>query len=169
LTSYDKINASPGSLLRVWGAVERAARDEVVRVHGSLPKGAHGIAAVLRTWERDVIAAHPPVSLCPVLATTLRSQLQRPLDIRNGVCHGLIGISADTDRYRAALHWEINGKKQSMDWEDLQAMISWLSKLPRAFWIISNSSLGRLGSRATNNAENREWWLAEFALDLPEH
>lgn len=166
--TYDKISGSLGSLLLVWSMVEKSVRDEVIRFHGFLPPRAYGIAAALRSWESSVFAAQPATSLSPLLATTLRGQLQGPLDIRNGLCHGLVGISAANEKMPAQLHWELNDEKHSICWDDLQACLGWLSRMPRALWIISNPSLERPGSRATNTAENREWWRSEFALDLPE-
>lgn len=167
-TTYDSISGSLGSLLRVWAAVEKSVRNEVIRFHGSLPTRAHGIAAVLRTWEGAVVKAQPASSLGPLLATTLRSQLRGPLDIRNGLCHGLIGISAASEQVAAEFRWEINNEKHSISWEALQEQLAWLSRLPRAVAIISDPSLERLGSRTTNTPENREWWRSEFYLDLPE-
>ena len=166
--TYERLAGSLGSLLLVWAAVEKSVRYEVVRFHGSLPKGAHGIAAVLRTWESMVIDTQPATSLGPLLASTLRGQLQSPLDIRNGLCHGLEGISAPTDQMPAALHWEINDEMHSICWDDLQEQFAWLSRLPRAVSLISNPSLERLGSRGANTAENWEWWRSEFSLNLPE-
>ena len=87
--------------------------------------------------------------------------------MRNGICHGLIGISAARGDMPATLMWEINNEKHSVSWEDLQVSFSWLARLPRAFQMISNPSLERLGSRAINNIENRDWWMAEFDLNLP--
>jgi hypothetical protein len=46
--SYERISGSLGSLLLLWAAIERSAREEVVRVHGQFPRSAHGIAAVLK-------------------------------------------------------------------------------------------------------------------------
>ncbi len=164
--SYESIKGAVGSVLLVWGRIERSARDEVVSVRGCLPKSAHGIAAVLRTWEDTVIEGQPVTSLCPLLAATLRAELQGPLDIRNGICHGLMGISASSDDMSASLHWEINDEKHWISWEDLQTSLSWLSKVGYAIYMISNPKLETLGSRAINNDENREWWLMEFGLNL---
>lgn len=161
------MSGAVGSLLLVWAGIERSARDEVIQAHGGLPKSAHSIAGLLRDWERTVIAGHPATSLCPLLARSLRAKLQEPLGIRNGICHRLIGVWAAREDMTAALHWEINGEKHSISWEDLQASLSWLSKIRLAFSIISNSSLESLGNRAIDNAENREWWLTEFGLNLP--
>lgn len=166
--TYEKMSASLGSLLLVWAQVEKSVRAEVVRRHGFLPPRAHGIAAAVRTWESGVVEAQPTASLCPLLAASLRRRLQRHLDVRNGLCHGLVGISTANGQMPAALHWEINGEKHSICWEELQEQFGWLSRITRAVGIISNPSLDRVGSRATDTAENREWWRSEFSLDLPE-
>lgn len=166
--SHERISSSLRSLLLVWASVEKAVRDEVVRAHGLLPPRARGIAAALQTWESAVIESQPANSLGPLLATALRRQLQKPLDVRNGVCHGLIGISAATEQMQATLRWEINDVRHAIAWDELQAQLGWLSKLPRAVSIISNPSLKDAGSRTTNTAENRAWWRSEFSFGEPE-
>lgn len=165
--TIDRLSGSLGSLLLLWARIERSARAEVTHPNGSLPKSAHGIAALLDNWKSKVVAGQPATSLCPSLATVLRAELQAPLDVRNGLCHGLIGISMADEEMPAKLRWELNGKERSISWEELQASFEWLSKVPRALSIISNLSLERVGSRAIDNTENREWWLTEFALRLP--
>ena len=166
--TYGMISGSLGSLLLVWAQVEKSVREEVVRRHGFLPPRARGIAAAVQTWEIGVLEAQPATSLGPRLATTLRRQLKGPLDVRNGLCHGLVGISTANGQIPAALHWEINDEKHSICWEELQEQFGWLSRITRAVGIISNPSLDRVGTRATDTAENREWWRSEFSLDLPE-
>lgn len=161
------MSGAVGSLLLVWAGIEQAARNEVIRAHGCLPKSAHNISGLLRTWEGTVIAGHPATSLCPSLARVLRAKLQGPLAVRNGICHGLIGVWAAREDRTAALHWEINGKQRTIEWHDLQASLTWLSKIRGAFSIISNSSCEDLGNRAVDNPENRDWWLTEYGLGLP--
>lgn len=139
-------------------------REEVTRARNSSP---HGMGAMLRAWEETVIERQPTSSLCPLLASMLCAQLQGPLQMRNGFCHGLIGISAEIAKKPATLRWEINGEKHSISWQDLHATINWLSRVERAFAIISNPLLELPGSRGVSNAENREWWLMEFGLALP--
>lgn len=75
--TYAKISGTLGSLLLLWAAIERAARHEVARLHdGRVPKSAHGIAAVLNTWETAIIAAQPASPFRAVLAAKLRADLQ---------------------------------------------------------------------------------------------
>ena len=167
--SFEQISGSLGSLLLLWSAIEQAARDEVARVHdGQLPKSAHGIAAALNAWQAAVAGGEDPSPLRMLLASTLRTQLQDPLDVRNGVCHGLVGLSATHLDRAASLTWELNSERRSITWDELQVAFSWLSKIPHAIGMISNSPSTTLGSRMTDNHENREWWRAEYGLNLPD-
>ena len=165
--TFEQMRDSLGSLLLLWGAIERQVRTEVAGLHGGcFPKSAHGIAAVLNPWETALVATAPTGSLRSLLAARLRSQLQEPLDVRNGLCHGLIGISSAYDGKPAVLAWEINNEKHSIAWDGLQALFSWLSKVPSAISIISNSPTDGLGSRMIDSPENREWWLNEYGIKL---
>lgn len=166
--TYEQISQSLGSLLLVWARVEKSVRDEVVRVHDPLPKTIRGFATLLRTWEDDVIKSQPDTSLSPLLAKAVGKKLQRLREIRNGLCHGLVGISAASERAPAELHWETDDKKHSICLGELRQHLDWLSALPRAVSIISNPHTGHSISRTEDTAENRQWWHAEFSLDLRE-
>jgi len=165
--SYDRISGSLGSLLLLWAAIERSAREEVLRVHGHLPKSAHGISAALKCWEATVTHAQVPATLGPRLATSLRARLQGPLDVRNGLCHGLTGMSSAWGETPAQLEWTIDDKAHRIGWEELQASFGWLSRVPRALSLISDPRSGRATDRRIDTPENRQWWLAEFGLALP--
>lgn len=164
--TFNQMSGAIGSLILIWSRIERSARDDVVRLLGFLPAKAHGIKGAIGTWEAAVVEAQPADTLCVLLAETLRSQLQGQLDIRNGICHGLIGIMGSVGDASAALSWELNGQKHSISWEELQASFGWLSKIHFAFSKISNPALDRLDCRVIDTGENREWWRTEFGLDL---
>lgn len=165
--SIDQIKGSLGSLLILWSSVERAIREEVSRAHGGqLPKSAHGIAAVLRAWE-ITMASGPLASPFRIsLASSLCEELREKLVIRNGVCHGLVGISAEYAGKPATLSWEFNDEKRSITWDELQSAFSWLSSVPIAVEIISNGGTNRPGCRMTDSEANRDWWNAEYAIKL---
>lgn len=165
--TFHQMGGAIGSLILLWSKIERSARDDVVRLLGFLPAKAHGIKGVIGTWEGAVVEAQAPDTLCALLAATLRLQLQGQLDIRNGICHGLIGIMGSVGDAPAALSWELNGLKHSMSWEELQSSLGWLSKIPFAFSMISDPALDRLDCRVVDTIENREWWRAEWGLLLP--
>lgn len=163
--SIDQLKGSLSSLLYLWTRIERAARAEVARAHdGKFPKSAHGIAAVLNAWEASVANVMPAPSFRVLLASTLRDQLKEPLKIRNGVCHGLVGLSASQNDQPATLIWELNDERRSVSWEELQSLFGWLSKVPFAFSLISNLPSDEPGSRMTDTLENREWWWAEYGI-----
>lgn len=166
--TFNQMTGAIGSLIRLWSRIERSARDDVARLLGDPPAGAHGIKAAIRTWESAVVKAQPTDTLCALLAATLRSQLQEQLDIRNGICHGLIGIMGSVGYATAELSWELNGLKRSISWEELQSSLQWLSTIRLVFSAISNPALDRLDCRVIDTIENREWWRAEFGLDLPQ-
>lgn len=166
--SFAQMQGSLGSLLWLWSNIERAARKEVARAYaGQVPKSAHGIAAVLNAWKS--VVEHGPNASPPrtLLAFTLRSQLQHHLDIRNGICHGLLGISASRGNEPATLTWDFNDEKRSINWQELQIGFAWLSKVPFAISTISNSRQQETGSRLIYNCENRNWWMSEFGLEFP--
>ncbi|RYY23235.1 MAG: hypothetical protein EOP62_20850 [Sphingomonadales bacterium] len=165
--TFNQMSGAIGSLILIWSRIEGSARDDVVRLLEFLPAKAHGIKAVIGTWEDAVVEAQPTGTLCALLAATLRSQLQGQLDIRNGICHGLIGIMGSVGDAPAALSWELNGQMHSISWEELQSSLGWLSKIHFAFSMISNPALDRLDCRVVDNIENREWWRTEFGLELP--
>ena len=166
--TLDTMKASIGSLLLLWSNIERSVRSEVVRAHGSLPRDAHGVAAALDSWKSTLVNTERDSSLRPLLAHVLRSQLQKPLEIRNGICHGLIGIAAETWQNPGYLEWELNGRTDSIQWHELQRLLAWLSKVPHAIVLLSNSGSPGIGNRMTDNGENRAWWHAEFSLDVPD-
>jgi hypothetical protein len=147
--------------------IERQAREEVSHANdGCVPRSAYGIAAVLNAWEAAVVTGTSAGPLRALLASRLRCQLQRPLDIRNGLCHGLTGLSSARGGKPAVLTWSINGSEQSITWDELQTDFSWLSKVPSAILMISNSPGGTPGSRMTDSPENRAWWQAEYGIDV---
>lgn len=166
--SLEQISDAPKSLLLLWSRIERSAREEVARANGGvIPKSAHGIAAVLNAWEESVIVKQRAGCLRARAAKVLRAKLHEYLKTRNGICHGLDGVSSPYDGMSAMLTWSIKGTKHSITWDDLQASFRELSRASRAIETISNASADAIGNRMTDNSDNRAWWLSEFGLNLP--
>lgn len=160
---YEQITAALGSLLFLWADIERQARKDLAQANGGeMPKSAYGIATALTAWEElQCVNAPTEGSLRSELARTIRSQLQPLLDIRNGLCHGFIGATAGYNGQQAYLTWELNGQKNRITWEELQATFSWLSGLKRAMDLIGSENAG---GRLRDTAENRAWWRDEFSI-----
>lgn len=167
--SYEQMKASVGSLIILWSRIERTGREEISRANGGiLPKSAHGIAMTLSAWEASVIDRKNVEPLRALLAAGLRARLKDSLDIRNGICHGIVALSASYNDEPATLSWEFKETKHSLSWSELQEMFSWLSKVPRAMNMISHTESESIGNRISDTPENRAWWMAEFGIALSE-
>ena len=167
--SFEMIQSSLGSLLMLWGEIERTARSEVAQLRGELPKPVHGISAVLRDWEGCIVNPLGVASMRPMLAAALHAQLRAHLQVRNGVCHGLNRITAESAKSPAQLCWSLDGDVRCIDFEELQASFRWLAKAPYAMSLISKAEPSRIGDRVIDTQENRQWWLTEFWIDLSVH
>lgn len=167
---FDRISAAIGSLLLLWASIEEAAKKGTETLVGSRPKPAHGIAATIRTWEDAVRATSPEPSLAEPIAEVLRQKLREPLMIRNGICHGLSGISASQDGAPALLRWRSGNGVGEITWDGLQAMFMELSRMRRALDTLSGMVARRRNDghfdRLGDTAENRGWWAAEFGFAI---
>ena len=162
--TYAQINGTLGSLLRLWSVIERQARAAVQSRDGSA-KSCHGIAATLDLWQKVIVEDDDPGSLRPVLTRVLRTKLQPCLRTRNGLCHGLVAATAAQREQPASLTWDLNGTRNTMTWDELQSMFSWLSRVPRAMSMLERRPTLVLGCRLLINDENAQWWIREFDLD----
>lgn len=166
--TYEKMSATLGSLLLLWARIEKAFRDEVeLRNAGRLPKSAHRVSGVFDAWKEAMLADQARGPLTGRLALALYKQLQAPLAVRNGLCHGLRGISSAGNGRVPALTWELNGETHSVSYQALQHSFQWLSKVPSAVAAISSMNADDLGTRVTDTAENRDWWRVEYGLIVP--
>ena len=164
--TYEQMRGSLGSILLLWAAIEKQLRKEVAQRGGeALPEYAN-YARNLKARRKAVSAAQPASSLARPLASILCDQLEEPRAVRNGVCHGLTGITGQHGKNPVSLFWNINGVKGSIAWDELQVSLHWLSRVPHAISIISGSSPDKAGSRMVDTPENCQWWLDEFGLDL---
>ncbi|MCU0829514.1 MAG: hypothetical protein MUE52_19550 [Tabrizicola sp.] len=142
--TYERMKGAIGSLLLLWATIETAARIETDRGGGqALTKNARGAGAVLAAWVRMIQSKVQDNSAAARLALNLHAQLLEPLEVRNGVCHGLDGISASWGDEPATITWRAKGKCEIRTWEELQVMFAFLSKIPRAIGLISDCALNQ--------------------------
>lgn len=166
---YEQITAALGSLLFLWADIERRARKDLAKANGGeVPKSVRGINAALKAWMKLQCEVAPSqISLRPELARSIVVQLKPHLDVRNGLCHGLLGATAGYHGQQAYLSWEMNGQTSLITWDELQATFSWLSRVRRAMDMIASEELNKTAGRLRDNAENRVWWREEFLLGVP--
>ena len=164
--SVHDMQACLGSLLFLWADIERELREQVARHCGTVPRPAHGIAACLRSWRSSIPHTNDIGPFRGELADYLIQQLQRPLKMRNVLCHGLTGYSSGAER-SSQLLWRLNGEEGGVSYKELQDSFTWLTRVPRAFSLLSRPSFVGKFDRCVDTAENRQWWQTEFALGLP--
>lgn len=166
--TYERMAGSLGSLLLLWARAEKALRSEIECLNeGVVPKSAHGPASCLTTWERLVVASPSRPLFAHQLAAALVNRVREALCVRNGLCHGLLGISPSTAEMDASLMWELNGERRSITHAELQQSYQWLSRVPSAISHLTRMPADRLGTRLIDNLENRAWWQTEFGLIPP--
>ena len=167
--TYHQMQSALGSLLFLWSTIERTLRNELAAMHGgTLPKSAHGLASILNAWEAKLVEARMTRPLQAALASEIRARLQRPLEIRNGVCHGLLGISAKFDGRPAGIEWDLNGKRESITCDELQEIFTWLSKAPRAILILSSVAAEPDDTKAMKRLPDPGWWASELGFSVAE-
>jgi len=147
--SAQDIKAAVGSMLFLWSDLERALRDALrTELFADRPEPVHQISRVLDLWSGRVGAAGPDRPLQREVCGRLRDLLGQALRVRNMICHGLVGYSAeDRGRSREAhLVVELGGERRDLGWGELQAMFAWMS---RSRWVIEDLTRAALEADAT--------------------
>lgn len=162
-----QMQAALGSLLLLWSAIEREALSRITRSDGETEKKTLiGASAILRAWKVSVTGRDLDGSFLNCLANSLCDQLQGPLAVRNGVCHGLVGVSASSHSVSAGLTWETAGERHRIDWDQLQIILHFLSRVPNAMSMIASQDHDSRTGRFSDTVENREWWASEYGILL---
>lgn len=163
--SYERICGTVASLLLLFHRIESEAHEIIAKAPSAtaLPK-VHGARGILMSWKNLLLAdqTRPDEAL---LAERIWAQIQRPLDVRNGICHGLIGASAERDDSPATLTWRFKGGTRSMNYDELQKMFAWLSKIPQAMGMISHGLCDQGEARGRKLPE-RDFWISEFGIEF---
>ena len=166
--TYDRMKGAIGSLLFLWADIEQTVRTELSNLYdGKIPKSAHGVAAALNAWNAAMCKDADTRPFQALLALSVRADLQRPLEIRNGICHGLSGVSCSNTSRPATITWRVGEAQTSITWDELHSVFQRLSVAPRAISIVSNAAVERDDAKAASLLPDREWWKTEFAFDLP--
>lgn len=91
------------------------------------------------------------------LCQRLSSSLREALVIRNLVCHGLIGYSADVPHRSEEAHLlvELDGNRRRLTWTELQTMFEWMS---RSRWLIRDLTHAAIGKDAAASEASLRGW-----------
>lgn len=162
--TYERICGTVASLLFLFAAIENEAREIVGKAAGpeSLSNvfGARGTLLVWKNLLSKDCKVRPEEAL---LAERLWTQMQNPLDVRNGICHGLMGASANRGDAPATLTWRVKDGTESRTYDELQEMFAWLSKIPQAMAMISQGICSK-GPSKPRSLPDRGFWESEFGI-----
>lgn len=163
---YERIKGTVASLLFLFAEIEGEARRILSRAELTERKAKmHGAGAVLNAWKDLLQTDGTSRAYEASLALRLWEQMQGPLDVRNGICHGLIGASAERNGSAATLCWRVDGDVRSMTYDELQGMFAWLSKVPHAIGMISHA-VGVDDPSKLRPLPTPDFWESEFGLKL---
>jgi hypothetical protein len=164
--TYDDMLGAIGALISLWVGIERMAEklDNVAPPPTGGP-AFPGVSTRLDRWERRVRADAANRPFRALLAWRLREQLLEAQRLRNGICHGLQGIAAANSERPGQIWWSVGGSEHRRTWHELQVHFAWLSKVAFAMGILEEGDMSRFG-RLHDTEENREWWRAEYGIDL---
>jgi hypothetical protein len=164
VVSYERICGTVASLLFLFARIENEAREIVSKAAGpeSLTN-VSGARGTLLVWKRMIAADREARPQEANLAERLWAQLQDPLDVRNGICHGLVGASAERGAAPATLIWRVKDGTVSKTYDELQEMFAWLSRVPQAMDMASHAVLSKEPS-TLQPFPKREFWESEFRI-----
>ena len=91
------------------------------------------------------------------LCRRLVGMLKEALVVRNLVCHGLIGISAQGGRANGVAHLrvELGDEARIVTWHEFQAMFSWMS---RSKWLIEDLTAAALDPELGSSSKKIAAW-----------
>ena len=122
-----------GSKLFLWCGIEKALEVALLAQHGGqMPKGHHGIRSRILLWSSQILEVGEQRPLQRQVCGVVVSHLEQSLDLRNLICHGLIGVSASHTPNDPEAHLTVERAKvqRKIYWGDLQPMFAWMSRAP---------------------------------------
>lgn len=162
--SYEQMKGTVASLLFLFAEIESEVREIILMARGEDGLiGVHGAGGALNAWRNLLLTAEATRPHEARLAERLWTQLQNPLAVRNGVCHGLIGASGSRGDAPATLSWRGKDGTCSRSYDELQEMFAWLSRVPWAISMISHAVLEKDPGKL-RPLPHREFWASEFGI-----
>lgn len=151
--SFVEMKAMVGSIIFLWSSIERelAKRIETPE-NGTNKNGAHTVAQKIARWKSLQAAVGAKRPEHQSLLQEVRERLNRALDIRNRVAHGLIGITADPFGHHgdAHLETELNGETRRHTHPELEQTMRILSHMVSAIGSLSEAEMQKDLCKAEN-------------------
>lgn len=151
--SFEQMKGTVGSLLFLWSQIERELTESIHDLTVECKqKHPHGIARSLDFWFNEIHQKADRLTLATDLCDDLAPLLKEALDVRNSVCHGLIGIAADlsSSHEEACITVEMGEHTRELKWAELQTMFEWMSQ---ARWLIRDLTTAVLDTHQLRSEE----------------
>ncbi len=124
--SYDRISGTIGSMVWLWAEIERSLKGSILTMGGEV---SFGISSNLRVWSGLMQSNDPACALQNQIVERVAAHLTDALRIRNAICHGLTGISAQREDVAACLWVQLgDGPEERLEWDRLKALFDWMSR-----------------------------------------
>lgn len=140
------IKQAVGALILLWSAVERELADAIGELDQDDRNGKpHGIGRSIERWK----SLHDGLEIDRTehgeVVRMVHQVLSRALRIRNGFCHGALGLTANPhgSAQAACIRIELNGRSETIGYSDLTSCIEQLGGM--------TSHIGRLTYAATQH------------------
>jgi hypothetical protein len=156
--TLNRMKGAVGSLLFLRSGIEwslcLAIPTELFR---DAPKPVRGISRSLDVWSEQVGQAGAGRPLHKELCQRLVGHLRQALAVRNLVCHGLIGSSAEVPRRSQEAHLlvELGEDRRVIAWDELQTMFRWMS---RSGWLIGSLTQAAMEKDAAASERSLRGW-----------
>ena len=129
--TFEQMKGAIGSLLFLWSQIEKELADSLsVLQDDRLPKATRGIARSIDLWSGEIQRRAGQDVLTNQLRNHLVDHLREALNVRNLVCHGLIGITARIGSADAEAHLtvKLDDVTRTLSWTELQSLFERMSK-----------------------------------------
>lgn len=163
--TLDQMKAAVGTLLFLWSDIERSLHAAIeTELFNGKPSSVHQISKALRVWSERVAEAGEGRPLQTALCLQLYSSLKEALVVRNLVCHGLVGYSAEVPHKSQAAHLlvDLGADRRVLTWAELQTLFQWMSQSRWLIRALTEAATER--DTAVSESSLREW--AEFPKQL---
>jgi hypothetical protein len=140
------IRGAIGSLVILCGRLEKDLRDALADLSNGQAKPLPpliGLGAHLAAWHRLLRARIQADQHHLATADRFAALLDHAIKIRNGLCHGMQGFSADPHGFGSPveLYIQIHGADETIPWSRMSAAISLLTVANFTLWRLTGAAL----------------------------
>ncbi|MGR3794153.1 hypothetical protein [Vannielia sp. SX4] len=149
--TVDQLKGRVGSILLLWSRIERAVDADIEALGGATRRPGEGFAQRLAAWERLLDEADAGRRYETDFRAQVLARIRAVQDIRNRLCHGLLGVTADPSGHYgdAGLRTELNGEVRAYGRDALDRCLTVMAHLDRAIGAVSSVAREPVDARAS--------------------